>query len=535
MLQDELNYYTSVQNETFQTHSDRPAIEHLHPYLSEHRNEIPIQAHPVKLPTFNKRPSILEAYLSALSKDGVLMAAGSAPEFESQIELNLFHAVFGRDALISALLIKQASEFYYKNQYRQLLFASTRFIRHDAELSQFWENVDAGKLLGQTIKHLACYQGVQLNLKSESEPGKIPHEIRNQDEDPIAKALHEERGWEFPYFGSIDATMWWVKAVCEMCVQDETFLDQEIVNQFNGETYSILDCLQSACNYILELIDTQGRLTYRRLNPKGIEIQSWRDSYDAISSIKGDLPNFHYKLELFDLSVLALDTLNDLKVLMHRYKNDFENSKNRISMFEIQYGIDCLTNRLWSEYWVSTPEGRGYFAMGLQDGQNGKVIFDSIASSNLTWLHSSLFAHPTDALLDKVRKKRREDIIISVYPQLCNNPFGVATLSDRSNRYHPCGYHTGNIWLFDSAMCVISMLKIGRKDLAREIAHRVISTVEENNCYPELVGLYGQNQLQIDVWDEHDKQPNRICQPGQPLQTWTLAGYILLRCIDFNG
>ena len=53
-------------------------------------------------------------------------------------------------------------------------------------------------------------QGENFNRKSEEEPGRIPHEVRDVG-DERAREIMETGGWSFPYYGSVDSTPLWLK------------------------------------------------------------------------------------------------------------------------------------------------------------------------------------------------------------------------------------------------------------------------------------------------------------------------------------
>ena len=57
-----------------------------------------------------------------------------------------------------------------------------------------------------TLVKLAELQGVEFIERREEEVGKIIHEYRDPIKDSVARELTEQRGWDWPYFGSVDST-----------------------------------------------------------------------------------------------------------------------------------------------------------------------------------------------------------------------------------------------------------------------------------------------------------------------------------------
>lgn len=62
------------------------------------------------------------------------------------------------------------------------------------------------KLTRATLLKMAELQGLEYSIFREEEPGRIVHEYRDPDVDPVARELTEKRGWGWPYYGTVDAT-----------------------------------------------------------------------------------------------------------------------------------------------------------------------------------------------------------------------------------------------------------------------------------------------------------------------------------------
>ena len=140
------------------------------------------------------RPSIETAL--ALSSGMVAglhvpFASGTFDHHEDVAEQKLFHCLFGRDSLIISSLLRQQN----------------------------------ANLQINTVCALAAFQGQAFNSVSEEEPGRIAHEVRDLD-DPQAARIAAESGWQFPYYGSVDATLLWLIALDESTQIDASILDR---------------------------------------------------------------------------------------------------------------------------------------------------------------------------------------------------------------------------------------------------------------------------------------------------------------------
>ena len=100
-------------------------------------------------------------------------------------EQNLFRCLFGRDSLIIA----------------DFLGARVPGLRRGV------------------IAALGEAQGENFNSKSEEEPGRIPHEVRDAG-DERAREIMETEGWSFPYYGSVDSTPLWLKALAKEALKN---------------------------------------------------------------------------------------------------------------------------------------------------------------------------------------------------------------------------------------------------------------------------------------------------------------------------
>ena len=149
---------------------------------------------PALLPV--NRPPIYDAInmiLGTANGYEVPFAAVPLKEHKDLPEQNLYNCLFGRDSLVIA----------------DLLFDVKPHLRMNV------------------IGALGSVQGINFDAKSEEEPGRIAHEVRRSD-DPVAQKLSEHGDWKFPYYGSVDATLIWMKQVHLAAMADPAVLDSDI-------------------------------------------------------------------------------------------------------------------------------------------------------------------------------------------------------------------------------------------------------------------------------------------------------------------
>jgi len=198
------------------------------------------------------------ATIAEVGEHGPPVAGVATRENEHLPNLRLFETLFGRDSLIVSTFL----------------------------LPQF------PKLARATILALLKLQGVRTVMASEEEPGRILHEYRDA-EDPMGIMLREKEGWEFPYYGSVDATPLLVNLIVAYCAQEGTsLLEEEYLNK-DGELMIVLDGFDAALGWITHRMDTndEGFLEFHRSNPSGIPNQVWKDSVDSYFHADGTLAN----------------------------------------------------------------------------------------------------------------------------------------------------------------------------------------------------------------------------------------------------
>lgn len=152
-----------------------------------------------------------------------------------------FSTVFGRDALVTALLT-------------------------------LWSKP---QLARGVLSYLAAHQAAEEDPVNDAEPGKILHEIRNGE-----MALLGEVPFRH-YYGSIDATLLFVMLAGAYC---EATLDMEFARWIWPHVERALEWAAAYGD-----VDGDGFIEYRRKSEKGLVNQGWKDSYDSIFHHDGSI------------------------------------------------------------------------------------------------------------------------------------------------------------------------------------------------------------------------------------------------------
>jgi glycogen debranching enzyme len=362
----------------------------------------------------------------------------------------------------------------------------------------------------QVVCALAEHQGSGVDLASEEQPGRIPHEIRDSN-DPQAIRIQSESGWGFPYYGSVDATLLWLATLDQLSQSDAEILQIDILGS------SISRRAESATRWLIDRLgEGGGLLRSNRTNPKGILNQVWKDSGDSYLTAKGEVATQSGTASVETIGE-SFDALMAASRLAERSAERWDFSPSELVAMAIQ-----LKAKLVENWWLGDR-----FAMGSGLIRDSETQLDAIASNQWRLLDSEILSGPDCS-------EFASNLIQSVCDPEILGPHGIRTLGKSNPRYRPAGYHTGSSWPVDSALIVRGLLRHGAKPEAAEIAKRTVSAIDAVGGYPELfrsdlAETAGVSRFIIDVWDPAINSSNRVSQPPQLLQGWTIASYGFLK------
>ena len=427
------------------------------------------------------RPRLSEAIKMIIgTANGYQVPFAAIPLLEHQDipEQNLYKCLFGRDSLLISDLLHDA--------------------RRDLRLN--------------VLCALASFQGKVFDPISEEEPGRIPHEVRESD-DPVAIKLTEQGGWKFPYYGSVDATLIWMRLLhAEALVRPET-LDIEVSG------ISLWQRSLAATEWILNRLGSQsGFIESSRANPRGIENQVWKDSGDSYMHSDGTLARGD--------STASVETVGEAydALLSAIFIQGIRPSPNwPLSVAELERVARSLQISLIVKFWLGDN-----FALALErDGSGKSIQMKSIASNQGRLLDSKIIS-------GQEFTKYRQAIATAVTDSTLLGESGLRTLSNSHISYRPGGYHTGSAWPFDGVLVARGLLKQGFDNESALIQRKTQVAIESSGGYPEffrgywpasdLINRYIHDVKSIDA-ARNAERFNRVAQPPQIIQGWTVAAY----------
>ncbi|WP_297092533.1 glycogen debranching N-terminal domain-containing protein [Thermococcus sp.] len=294
-----------------------------------------------------------------------------------------------------------------------------------------------------TLRLFGRLQGRGTNPKNEEEPGKIPHEFR------LGELAQSGKVPFAPYYGTVDATPLYVALAGEYLRWTG---NREVIEELRPN-------LTAAVEWMLGKLEDDGYITYV---PGILGNKGWKDSKDGIVDENGSVPEPPIALvEVQGYAYWALKLAGELEL-------------TDIAEKTLLTEAERLRRRFNRDFWVG-----GYYALAL-DGE-GRPL--RVVSSNMGHLLLTGIAEHDEELAERLFQ-----------PDMLSR-YGIRTLSTREKAYNPFSYHRGSVWPHDNALIALGLSRIGRTDLAKELADRIFAAAKllPERELPELYS--GLNEL----------------------------------------
>jgi glycogen debranching enzyme len=383
------------------------------------------------------------ALASVVSKDGSSVYASSDRLFKG--------AVFGRDSLEVA---------------EDLMFTKPA-LAHNILLTM-------GRL-----------QGVARNKASEEEPGKTIHEYRNVviDDKPIngvSRTIFDElsskwggNGNELAYYGSVDATPQFLRALGTYCINyGEAILDEKVV-QRNGKTFAMRQAAEAAAAWTVKKLSgsESGLLEFRKINPHGISNQVWKDSEEFYVHEDAVIANHDRPIASIEVQGLAYDALLAAARFFPKKATDYLEQALQLR--------DRTIELLWQ------PE-RQYFALGLDYDEKGRRRIIQTATANPAGLLDTHF-------FDDLEPAERDTYVTALVRRIMDKDFltsaGIRSRSLQGAHLIPFwDYHGSYVsWPKETYDIAKGLRRQGLPKLAYQLENRLLNLVLKTRDYPEFV------------------------------------------------
>jgi glycogen debranching enzyme len=228
-------------------------------------------------------PGVFDAYHSLKSHDGMGLHTSSGSFYN--------HTLFGRDGSMAAKFVADFD--------------------HD--------------IVCETIIALAALQGTENDPRTQEQPGRIHHELRDfrtwrgSLADRILflpwYRLWGVRNRQLLTYFSVDTTASYIRLVHKYAKHiDASILLRKVTNH-HGEVVTIAESLVAAAGWIIDKVQDDGRMVNTRRNRWSLPFQTYQDSLTTYSRADGSLANYIQPISYVEVQAFAADALDDMAEL----------------------------------------------------------------------------------------------------------------------------------------------------------------------------------------------------------------------------
>ena len=293
------------------------------------------------------------------------------------------------------------------------------------------------ELARTALEVLAELQAEEDDPTIDAEPGKIVHEVRH------GKAA---RTWFERYYGTVDATPLYLVLLSEVWRWTD---DAALVRDLKGPAMLALQWIDKYGDR-----DGDGFVEYERRTERGLENQSWKDSWDSQRFHDGTLA----AAPIAPCEVQGY--VYDAKRRVAELARDVWRDRELATRLERE--VEELQTRFDEAFWVE--ERGGYYALAL-DREKHKV--DSLCSNIGHLLWSGIVPpHRVDAIVDQL-----------MGDELWSG-WGVRTMSTEDAGYNPLSYHNGTVWPHDNSLIAAGLARYARWPEAQRITQRMLTAAQ---------------------------------------------------------
>lgn len=340
-------------------------------------------------------------------------------------------------------------------------------------------------LVKKILVTLARLQGLGHHSANEEEPGEIVHEYRTLVVDgrkldgvPLEIFNKLSKKWggtetELVYYGSVDATPHFIRALCEYC----DFYGQRIlwskIQRRNKKTVTMLDVMVDALKLIESKLDSSrsGLLEYHAHNEKGIKNQVWKDSDEFYVHESGRFVNHSRPVASIEVQGLVYDAL----MAAAEYLPDRAD--------ELQEKAYKLRDRTIELLWQPSSN---YFSLGSDYDREGKLrIIKTTTANPASLLNSGFF--------NRLPHSEKQMYIGGIVRNIMGTDFltdaGVRSRSlSEANLIPFWDYHGSYVsWPKETYDIAKGLRRQGFVQLSKQLENRLLNVIRKSRGYPEFL------------------------------------------------
>lgn len=310
--------------------------------------------------------------------------------------------------------------------------------------------------LVHALRFLARHQGTADDPWRDEEPGKMMHEMRRGEMARCHEIPHT------PYYGSVDATLWWIIGLAEAFhfTNDRALLEE------------LESPLRAALQWIVQYAHPGGgrMVSYKTRSSGGLTNQGWKDSFDSVLDTNGQpAPP---PIALVEVQGYAYRALLDGASLLHALH-------------------DAETARSLRQY---AAEFRSAFLAAFWDKRQKRVAYALDGQGHTSWAKTSNVGHLLFTSILPPSSARA--VADTLFGGPMESGYGGRTLSEDAPGYNPMSYHNGSIWPHDNAIAGWGLQTLGERDRLVVLAQSAYDAAQHfpYGRLPELYGGFARRQ-----------------------------------------
>jgi glycogen debranching enzyme len=328
-----------------------------------------------------------------------------------------------------------------------------------------------------TLLALAASQATAEDPARVAQPGKIVHELRK------GELAHFGQVPYGGYYGSVDSTPLFLVLLGAHAEQTG---DDKLARRLERQARAAVSWLLSSGG-----LEEHGYLVYRP-DEGGLANQSWKDSPDAICGADGTPAKG--LIAAAAPQGYAYDALCRTAALARTVWADPAYAER------LEQAAEELRARFLRDFWMPAAD---FPALALLLDAGGRRA-DALASDAGHLLWSGILGPEQGAAVG--RRLLQPDFF---------SGWGLRTLAEGQDAYHPLSYHRGSVWPHDSGVAALGLARYGLHQEARSLAEGLVAlaTAEQGHRLPEVIAGYARSAHPLPVPHPH------ACTP----QSWAAA------------